>query len=182
MSDRIQAFGRTETRTALGTCARGVWLYLCSVLFAWLSSPTLATYLWIPCKSLHIKTGPCSRKKLVSNCLSSLGVMDSSLKMGVGGPSSKGPRCSGFQGLHFSSSRVGVRSSCRGSVVTNPTSNPWGCRFDLWPRFSGLRIQHCHELWFRSEMWLGSDIAMAVVYALVVALKRLKKKVGVSVF
>ena len=27
---------------------------------------------------------------------------------------------------------------------------------------SGLRIWHCHELWCRLQMWLGSDIAVAV--------------------
>ena len=27
---------------------------------------------------------------------------------------------------------------------------------------SGLRIQHCHELWCRSQMQLKSDVAMAV--------------------
>ena len=30
---------------------------------------------------------------------------------------------------------------------------------------SGLRIPCCHELWRRSQMWLGSCIAAAVVYA-----------------
>ena len=28
---------------------------------------------------------------------------------------------------------------------------------------SGLRIWHCHELWCRLQMWLGSCIAVAVV-------------------
>ena len=27
---------------------------------------------------------------------------------------------------------------------------------------SGLRIQHCHELWCRSQMRLGSQVAVAV--------------------
>ena len=27
---------------------------------------------------------------------------------------------------------------------------------------SGLRIQHCCELWCRSQMWLGSDVAVVV--------------------
>ena len=31
------------------------------------------------------------------------------------------------------------------------------------PSISGLRIQHCHELWCRSQMWLRSRIAVAVV-------------------
>ena len=30
---------------------------------------------------------------------------------------------------------------------------------------SGLRIQHCHELWCRSQMWLRSCIAVAVARA-----------------
>ena len=30
---------------------------------------------------------------------------------------------------------------------------------------SGLRIRGCHELWCRSQMQLGSDIAVAVVAA-----------------
>ena len=29
---------------------------------------------------------------------------------------------------------------------------------------SGLRIWRCHELWYRSQMWLGSGIAVAVAY------------------
>ena len=28
-----------------------------------------------------------------------------------------------------------------------------------------LRIQDCHELWYRSQMWLGSNVAKAVVQA-----------------
>ena len=28
---------------------------------------------------------------------------------------------------------------------------------------SGLRIQHCHELWCRWKMWLGSGVSVAVV-------------------
>ena len=31
--------------------------------------------------------------------------------------------------------------------------------------FSELRIQHCHELWCRSQLWLRSGIAVAVVEA-----------------
>ena len=38
----------------------------------------------------------------------------------------------------------------------------------MWVRslalFSGLRIQRCHKLWCRSQMWLGSYIAVAVAY------------------
>ena len=29
----------------------------------------------------------------------------------------------------------------------------------------GLRIWHCYELWCRSQMWLGSSVAVAVVKA-----------------
>ena len=28
---------------------------------------------------------------------------------------------------------------------------------------SGLRIQCCRELWYRSQTWLGSEVAVAVV-------------------
>ena len=31
--------------------------------------------------------------------------------------------------------------------------------------FSRLRIRHCHELWYRSQMWLRSGIAVAVALA-----------------
>ena len=30
---------------------------------------------------------------------------------------------------------------------------------------SGLKIQHCHELWYRSQAWLQSGIAVAVAKA-----------------
>ena len=30
---------------------------------------------------------------------------------------------------------------------------------------SGLRIQHCHELWCRSQMWLVSAVVVAVAVA-----------------
>ena len=55
-------------------------------------------------------------------------------------------------------------SSRRGSVQTNLTSihedagsNP--------ASLSGLRIQHCCELWCRSQMQRGSHIAVAVAQA-----------------
>ena len=49
-------------------------------------------------------------------------------------------------------------------------TNPTNIHKDtgLIPGFaSGLRIRHCHELWCRSQMWLGSgvDVAVAVVWA-----------------
>ena len=54
-------------------------------------------------------------------------------------------------------------SSFCGSVVTNPTS----IHLDVdSPKplalLSGLRIQHCRELWFRSHMLLESGIAVAM--------------------
>ena len=30
---------------------------------------------------------------------------------------------------------------------------------------SRLRIWHCHDLWYRSQMWLGSCLAVAVAVA-----------------
>ena len=37
-------------------------------------------------------------------------------------------------------------------------------RLQVWPlaSLSGLRIWHCHELWCRWQMWLGSGTAVAV--------------------
>ena len=32
--------------------------------------------------------------------------------------------------------------------------------------FSGLRIWHCHELWVRLKVWLGSRIAIAPIQPL----------------
>jgi len=46
--------------------------------------------------------------------------------------------------------------------LTNLTRNhEVGCSISGLP--SGLRIRHCHELWCRSQMRLGSSIAMALV-------------------
>ena len=33
---------------------------------------------------------------------------------------------------------------------------------DLIPGLRELRTQHCHELWCRSQMWLGSGIVVTV--------------------
>ena len=35
---------------------------------------------------------------------------------------------------------------------------------DLIHLFSGLRIPHCHKLWHRSQMQLGSAVAVAVAH------------------
>ena len=49
----------------------------------------------------------------------------------------------------------------------------------LWVRslalLTGLRIRHCRELWFRSQMGLGSGIAVAV------ALQEKKKNIGLDI-
>ena len=50
------------------------------------------------------------------------------------------------------------RSSRRGSVIMNPTSIHEEAA--LAP-FSGLRIQQCHELRCRSQMWLGSRVTVS---------------------
>ena len=45
--------------------------------------------------------------------------------------------------------------------LMNPTSIPRICVPSL-ASLSGLRIRHCHELWCRSQTWLGSSVAVAV--------------------
>ena len=59
-----------------------------------------------------------------------------------------------------------LRSSYHGSVEVNLTSILVRRR-QVWSLalLSGLSIQHCCGLCCRSQMWLGSDIAMAVVQA-----------------
>ena len=51
-------------------------------------------------------------------------------------------------------------SSRHGSVVSEPDWHPWGWSL---ASISGLRIQHCHELWCSPQMLLGSRVAVAVV-------------------
>ena len=55
-----------------------------------------------------------------------------------------------------------VRSSCCGTVETNPTMRSCVQSLDS---LSGLRIWCCHKLWCRLQMWLRSCIAMAVAVA-----------------
>ena len=87
---------------------------------------------------------------------------------------------------------TGKKSSHRGSAEMNQTSTH--VQVQSLALVSGLRIWCCHELWYRSQMWLGSDVAMAVAghrpgttapiqplsweppYAVGVALKRQKIK------
>ena len=45
----------------------------------------------------------------------------------------------------------------------NPNQYPCGCGFDPLALLSGLRIWHCSDIWCRSQTWLGSSIAVAVV-------------------
>ena len=54
-----------------------------------------------------------------------------------------------------------IRSFHCGSVVTNPTSIQEEA--GLIPgSLSGLRIRHCHELWYRSQTGLGSCVVAVV--------------------
>ena len=55
----------------------------------------------------------------------------------------------------------GPGSSHSGGAETNPTRMRVGSLASL----NGLRIQHCRELWCRSQTWLGSCVAVAVVMA-----------------
>ena len=52
----------------------------------------------------------------------------------------------------------------------------------LWVRslasLSGLRIWHCHELWYRSQIRLGSGIAVAVVVVEVSATPPIRPQPG----
>ena len=57
-----------------------------------------------------------------------------------------------------------MRSSHCDSVVMNPASIHEDMGRSLAP-LSGLRIWHCLELWCRSQMQLGSGIAVALAWA-----------------
>ena len=76
------------------------------------------------------------------------------------------------------------QSSHCGIVETNPTSI---MRMQVWSlaSLSGSRIWHCSELWCRSQMQLGSGVAMAVAelpYAVGVALKSKNKNADAIFF
>ena len=68
-------------------------------------------------------------------------------------------------GLHLCTFKVVTDKghSRRGAAETNPTRNHEGAGFQSLASLSGLRIEHCCELWCRSQTWLGSRIAVAVV-------------------
>ena len=55
-------------------------------------------------------------------------------------------------------------SSSRGAVVTNRLVSVRS-RVRPLASLSGLRIWHCHEVWCRSQKWLRSGSAVAVVQA-----------------
>ena len=40
--------------------------------------------------------------------------------------------------------------------------HPWRCRFDPWPCSVGYKDLICHELWYWSQMWFGSGVAVVV--------------------
>ena len=46
-----------------------------------------------------------------------------------------------------------------------PNYYPRGWEFDPWPHSCELRIWRCHELWCKSQMWLRSSVAVAVMQA-----------------
>ena len=53
--------------------------------------------------------------------------------------------------------RVAVTAQWRRIWLGTMKLQVWSLAF-----LSGLRIQHCHKLWCRSKMWLGSGIAVAL--------------------
>ena len=62
-----------------------------------------------------------------------------------------------------SSKKWDGRSSHRGAEEMNLTCKSMRTQVLSLASFSGLRIWHCHELWCRSQMRLGSGIGVAVV-------------------
>ena len=66
--------------------------------------------------------------------------------------------------LEFNDKKFVFGSSHCGSVVINRLVS---MRTWVWflALISGLRIQCCHELWYRLQIWLGSYITVAVAQA-----------------
>ena len=63
-------------------------------------------------------------------------------------------------------SHLAVKNSAAGVPLVEEWKWVWwgtmGLQVQFLASLSGLRIRHCHELWCRSQMWLGSGIAVAV--------------------
>ena len=75
----------------------------------------------------------------------------------------------GYTLIHKTDGIAALRALIRVPVVAQQVTNPTSIHEDagLIPGLTqwGLRIQHCHELWCRSQRWLGSGIAVAVAQA-----------------
>ena len=54
---------------------------------------------------------------------------------------------------------------CGLTIVSQQLKNPTSMQVPSLASPSGLRIQHCRELWCRSQMQLGSRTAVAVAVA-----------------
>ena len=62
-------------------------------------------------------------------------------------------------GPHFTDGKLRRSSHC-GAVETDPTSIHEYA--GLISGLAWLGIQCCHELWYRSQTWLGSGVSVAV--------------------
>ena len=59
-----------------------------------------------------------------------------------------------------------------------PNWYPRGCRLNLWPGLSELRIQCCHKLWYRPAAEAPiQPLAWKLPYGIGVSLKRKKRKI-----
>ena len=67
----------------------------------------------------------------------------------------------------------GVFKSASGVPVVAQQKWIWLVSMRMWVQslasLSGLKSRHCHELWCRFQMWLGSCVAVAMVQATAVA-------------
>ena len=68
--------------------------------------------------------------------------------------------------VHFRHTHAQIRKQLRVPVIEQQKGIQLGTR-KLWVRslalLNGLRILHYCELWYRSQMWLGSGISVTVV-------------------
>ena len=74
--------------------------------------------------------------------------------------------------------QLGVPIVARGSQIQLVSMRT---RIRSLDSLSGLRIRHCHELWRRSQIWLGSCIAVAVAVASSCS-SNLTPNLGTSIF